>query len=291
MKTLTMAALASVALILVAKTGVADEVTPGLANQTIQDDAEDELLTLMRSLEPAEQRALQGIYVAVDPSTTDPLALPACDDDGDYVVVVSRAMLELVQQVAYTDASDRLRSTHLRGAYGPLLARAQLPGAPLLPPPPAPLAPEMTAVPLAEATDAFAHDALAWLVADEVAHALAGDVVCPHPTVTHEHADDEWTPEEHAMALELAPARMKGMAASDASATSRVLAAGRSDVPAIELLTVLAAFEDARPEGAAWTYLTLHPHASERAETVRQTERRWQGAHPRESSPVRKGMR
>ncbi len=197
--------------------------------------------------------------------------MPACDDDGDYVVVLSRGLLDLVRDVAYADASDRLRGTRLLPAYGALLARAQQPGARPLPS----TGEANHAGGAADATiavaQAFVDDALGWLVADEVAREVSGEVMCPRPTATRERGDDDWTPSERAEALARAPARMtagRGPAA-DAWATARLLARGGSEVPAAEVLDALAPLEEAHPRGETWGYLALHPGSRERADALR----------------------
>jgi hypothetical protein len=293
MRALAAGGLAACLLLSMTTLSAADDVAPGLAEDAVCDDASNELAALVASLDEADRRKLQGIYVAVDPTVTDVAALPGCDDDGDYVVVLSRAMLELVEHVAYADASDRIRGTHVLDAYGPLLARAQRLDTRTLPPPPPAAGDQASHAPLGPYPRAFVQDALAWLVADEVARAVRGDVTCPHPTSTREHGDDVWTADERAQALLLAPARMTRGAESDAWATLVVLGQGRSLLPAVTLLRVLAPLEEARPPGGASTYLTLHPRTAERIDTVLHAATAWQGTRPPagDSSPARTRMR
>jgi len=269
-----------------------DDVAPNLLDDEIVDDASAELAEVVSSLDASEQQRVRGIYIALERSQVDVTALAACDDDGDYVVVLSRGLLDQVEAVAYADASDRVRGTHLLGGYGALLARAQRADAQVLPPPVSLEGADARAR-AGEVARAFAQDALAWLVADEVAHAISGELTCPSPTVTHEQADDLWTPEEHALALTLAPSRMAHLDAADAWATRRLLARGGSEVPAFELLRAMASLEDARPPGAATTYLTLHPHARGRAAAMRAAAQAWRDADraarksPTERAPMR----
>jgi hypothetical protein len=240
----------------------ADDVAPGLAESAREDDAREELALLLSSRGEAERHRVRGVYVAIMPSDTDPLAMPACDDDGDYVVVVSRAMLALVDHVAYAWASDRLRGTHLVEAYGALLSRSQIAGTRPLPPPLGEASPSSS---VGELAHAFSRDALAFVLADELSFAVRGALECPHPTVTHEHGDDEWTASEHALAFSLAPSRMRDVAAADAWARAALTRAGRSLVPAKTLLDVLAPLE---APGAAqpqpFGYVVLHPKSSDR---------------------------
>lgn len=277
----------------------AEDIAPGLADDAVEEEASDALRELVGTLDAREQEALQGIYVAFEPSRTEVLALPACDDDGDYVIVLSHALLDLVQHVAYADASDRLRGTHLLGAYGPFLARAQRRDARLLPPPPPPPSPRRLTereearahAAVGEVAHAFLADALSWLVADELAHAVAGDFVCPSPTRAHEHGDDVWTVEERTRADALAPSRMTHVAAADVWATTRVLGRGGSEVPALELLRALAPLEEARPPREASTYLTLHPGARARAAALESTARVWRDAQAAARERAEEGAR
>jgi hypothetical protein len=244
-------------------------IAPLLADETLRDDASSELGALVASLEEEHALALRGIYVAFELSRIDVAAFPACDDDGDYVVVVSQGLLELIAHVAFADASDRLRGTHLLPEYGLLLARSQRLDIPPLPPP---VTDARVAVNTERVARAFVADALAWVVADEVAHASLGHFACPSPTATHEADDDVWTEREHLEGLTLAPGRMTDLEAADLWAARALRSSGRSLVPAIELFRAMAPLEQARPAGRASNYLTLHPHAAERAALLERTE-------------------
>jgi hypothetical protein len=247
----------------------ANDVAPGLAEETLVEDAEDALRTLTASLDAQDRSTVRGIYVAIDSSTDDVLAVPACDDDGDYVVVLSHALLELVLNVSYASASDTLRGTHLVESYGPLLARSQERGARPLPASAAPrTAADEATHPIEDVAHTFEQSLLGWLVADELAHAIHGDLICPYPTVTHERADDEWSGAEHDEAIRLAPARVTHLAESDSWATAWLLERALPSAPVLAWLSVLAPLEDARPSGATWTYVVLHPRSAARVEQL-----------------------
>jgi hypothetical protein len=263
----------------------ADVIAPALLDDAIVDDAARALDDLVASLSPEEAHALEGVYVALERSRVDVVAMPACDDDGDYVIVISRGLLELVENVAYADASDRVRGSHLLAEYGALLARSQRADvAPL--PVPAAASPAVGAPrdPVGQVARAFARDALAWLVADELAHAVARRFTCPAPTLTREQGDDVWSDDEQRSALGLAPLRMTPLSSADAWATRSVLSRGGSEVPAVEVLEVMGALEDARSANA---YVTLHPHSRARAAAVHGSA---EGLRA-ESPPARRGMR
>ena len=270
----------------------AEDVAPGLAADAVRDVASDELRLLMRGLDEGERRLLRGIYVALDPDQADVLALPACDDDGDYVIVLSRALLDLVGAVAYASASDRLRHTRLADAYAELIAHVQAADTTPLPPPVPEQDHDLGDIPIDAAKELFVRDMLAWLVATELAHAVHGDVVCPHPTVTHERGDDVWTSAEHDEAVRLAPLRLSHAPERDAWAASRVLSEGISDEPARAFLRVIERIEETRPGSSPWSYVTLHPHARIRADVlVRARIGRSTQAPPSETSAERRGMR
>lgn len=198
----------------------ADEVAPELERADLRVRAAAELRRLVVRLPSIEQRRLTGVYVAFDPDAADPNAQVACDDDGDYVVVVSDAMLRLASHVAH--ASD---DSHKIEDYAAFLARTQLPGRRLLPPPPGFFDPRSTSE--AEAEERLL-DVLSFVVARELVRVRAGDLVCPRPTATREAGDDVWTPAE-AKAATVIATRLYPSVARDAEATARVLDAGRSE--------------------------------------------------------------
>jgi len=283
---------ATAALLLTPRAARAQETAPGLSEDALGELAADAVRTITTSLPVDRQRDITGVYVAIDPALTDVLSLPACDDDGDYVVVVSRALLELVQNVAYASASDRLRGTHILEGYGDLLAREQRSNAHPLPPP-APRGASVAGPPLDAVAHALEQSLLTWIVAGELAHTLNGDVRCPHPTATHERADDVWTEREHDEALRKAPTRMTHLAECDTWATSRLLELGQHDAPVRALLAILVPFEGSRVQGDAWTYVTLHPRARARSERFDLDVQAWRDAERArtETSAVRAPIR
>ena len=271
----------------------ADEITPMLLRESAHDDATGELLALLAALTAPEQRKIEGLYLAFDPSTTEVASLPACDDDGDYVVVMTEGLLRLAESVSFAKASDDVRGSHIIDDYGALLARPQSvtgasisesrPVAPLPPPPSSKAAsvaalgraPAGGAPPVVERAHAIFQDLLLWLMAAEVAHVLAGDYSCPNPTAAHEHADEVWTPSEHVAAIVSARSRMGHQARADAWATTSLLALGRPYAAALAWLDVLAPIERTRGGGERVWYLAVHPNTPDRASTVRSAAEAW----------------
>jgi len=261
----------------------ADELTPELETRDLQQKASAELRALVGKLSGNDQRRLAGVYLAFDPSSADPAAVVACDDDGDYVIVVTEAMLRLVSLVARAQSYDETSGGRSTEDYAAFLARAQLPGRRLLPPPPGFYAAQKAA----PTHDAHLREALGFVVSRELAHLRSGDLVCPHPTATHEQGDDEWTPTEQRKAAEGAPAvyGVGNAANRDSEATSRLLETGRSESGGLGLLRFFGQLEVERTVHASRflpSYLLHHPSSATRASTVRAAATAARGARQRD---------
>ncbi len=248
----------------------ADEVAPELEGADLRLMAQHELKKLVAQLPANDQKRLTGIYVAFDPSPSDPIAQVACDDDGDYVVLLSDAMLRLVAHVARAESYDEANSSRKVEDYAAFLVRTQVPGRRLLPPPPG----FYTAAKPAGSYDERLSDALSFVVARELTHFRAGDHVCPRPTPTKESGDDTWTTAEQRKANEIAQSVYPGRHERDGEATVRVLDAGRTERGALALLRFFTQFEAERVVAVGRfspTYLAQHPGAVLRAATVKRT--------------------
>jgi hypothetical protein len=231
---------------------------------------------------PAEtKQRLVGAYVAFDESATDVNALAACDDDGDYVVVLSDALLNLASTVAQAQATDEIFGTHKLDEYAALLAGSQRQGVRPLPPPAGFFDASQSRSPARVALEAVRfREIVGGVVAHELAHLVQGDLVCPNPTATHESGDDQWTREEreHALAVALkiyAPLRVL---AADGAATSRILDAGLTEQGDLAWLSVVDRLESARADAVS-TYLSLHHDGGVRAEVVRAAADQWRRVH------------
>lgn len=243
------------ALFFFARVARADEVAPALEGADLRVRAS---LLLRELMNAKPEPKLRGIYAAFDPSVSDPIAMAACDDDGDYVIVMSDAMLRLAGFIARLATEDDANHGHKLDDYADHLAKNQTPGKRLLPP-------------AAGAYTAGAGDDDRWaaimrfLYARELAHLRAGELVCPNPTVTKERGDDDWTPAEAAAARTSASALYPGKQAErDANAIDEL---GTND-GALALLQFFASFEAAGPRSLP-SYLPLHPRSAARLLAIR----------------------
>ena len=251
----------------------ADEIAPELQTLELRQKTQAEAKRLFSELAPNDRRRLIGTYVAFDPNAADPSAMVACDDDGDYVVVLTDAMLRLVSIVARAQSDDESTGGHAVDDYASFLAQSQLAGRRLLPPPPGFYASQEPGV----AHEMRLREALSFVLARELTHLRAGDLVCPHPTATHENGDDVWTATEGRRALETAATIYAVSAmrarARDEEAITRVLDDGRTELGALGLLGFFGRLEADRtsaPGRFTPTYLVQHPAASARAAVVRE---------------------
>src|SRR5258706_11897569 len=79
-------------------------IAPALATPTARAYVEGELRALVKALPASARARVTGLYVAFEANPNDANALAACDDDGDYVIVITDAMLTLVDFVAQAEA-------------------------------------------------------------------------------------------------------------------------------------------------------------------------------------------
>ena len=246
----------------------ADEIAPELETLELRQKAQSEARKLIAALPPSDQRRLTGVYVAFDPSASDPSAMAACDDDGDFVIVLTDAMLRLSSAVARAQSYDEANASRTIEEYASFIGRSQLPGRRLLPPPPG----SYIAQKAGTTHEARLREAIAFVVARELTHFRAGDLVCPHPTATRENGDDEWTASEQRRALERAATLYPGRAHErDIEATSRIMDLGHTERGALGLLRFFMQLELERTTHAARfiaTYAAHHPSAATRNASV-----------------------
>jgi hypothetical protein len=248
----------------------ADEIAPELETLELHKKAEGELKKLVASLSERDQKRLVGLYLAFDTNASDPSAMVACDDDGDYVIVMSDAMAKLLSNVARAQSFDEANApTRTIEDYAAFLGRTQIPGRRLLPLPPG----SFTAMKQGTTEDTRLREALSFVIARELAHFRAGDLVCPHPTATHERGDDEWTAQEQRKATETAASVYPGNPTlRDDEATVRVLDAGRTEngaLGALRFFTQLEVERNVHSSRFVPTYLLQHPSSQTRTATVK----------------------
>lgn len=223
-------------------------IAPALARSTARAHAGAALDSLMAALPRDIAARLAGTYVAIDADETDPYAMIACDDDGDHVIVLSEAMLELVGHVAEAVSGDE-SSTRL-ASYAGALAR-QPRGARLVPPPPG-----FYEGPHDEARESAATDeALRGLLGHELARLARGHLVCAHPTAPRETGDAVWTPEERAFAFRLAPVLYDPRRLADAEATAAPSATGEGYRALLRLMGQVAG----STPSPTFSFLRFHP--------------------------------
>jgi hypothetical protein len=198
---------------------------PALALPMARRQADHQLRVLVEHLPPATQRRVTGIYVAADTTSRDAYAMAACDDDGDYVVVVSDPLLTLLDYVADASANDELSGTHKLAEFAAFVARNPHSGARLLAPPAGFFDGQDDDAKSELAAHRFT-ESLAGILAHELAHATS-DLQCGAPTATHERGDDVWTSEERAGAFAIAPLLTTDarVAAADRAASSLLASA------------------------------------------------------------------
>jgi hypothetical protein len=233
--------------------GYADDRAPTLRRPVLRDAAQSILASLIDALIDEEQRRFSGIYVAFEHDHAEPRAQIACDDDGDYVIVVTDSMLLLIDELAHAEVlGQNTQVEHFAGA----LARSQQPGRRMLPLPKSSFRPEGPQVLRAHRIDALRDEILTFVLALEVERLRRGELVCQAPTATRESGDAQWTPEEAAHAAALPrDSRPEAQEARDACALELVTSLGRSVAGAHTFIIWLARLEHG---GSPYSQLALH---------------------------------
>jgi hypothetical protein len=224
------------------RTARGDEVAPGLEGADLRYHAEAELGRLVLAMPASDRRRLAGAYVAFDDDMTDPSAQVACDDDGDYVIVFTEAMLRLAAHLARAATCEEAEANAKIDAYASFVARSQIPGRRLVPPPAGFYVDERPS------SEEHLGDVLSFLVARELAHLQAGDLVCPNPTATKESGDAVWTAVEKRKALDALRRVYAGRPAErdaerDRRAAMAMFEVGRTEKGAVAVLRFFAHFE------------------------------------------------
>lgn len=233
-------------------------IAPSLAPQALHQRTDDLLQGLMRELAPATQAKLVGAYTAFDPDLSQPYAMIACDDDGDYVVVVSDAMIEFAMRVVEGKAADEQTGSKKVESYAATLAAQTVRGARLLPPPPGFYSGAHDSNREGELFD----EAMRGVLAHELSRLARGHLVCGHPSPARESADEMWTPAERAFAWSLAPRVYDAVHLADADTATSAWLRGRSTGYAalLDALTII----EAGPGAVNVPQIRLHPGSAAR---------------------------
>ena len=245
--------------------------------------AEDELRLLVRALPTSVQRRVPGVYVAFDRTTPEVEVLAACDDDGDYAIVLSDPLLLTLDFVAQAAATDETFKTHKLDEYASFVAAEQRRGKRFLPPPPGFFDREESSnASKLEVERALFVDAIAGVLAHELARITSGDLTCSAPTATREQADDVWTAAERDQSLARARAIYSPTSAvsADREASKTLLESGHSEEGYVAWLSFLDIIERApspsdRRDLGAPAYVATHPHAGARRDAFRVIANDW----------------
>jgi hypothetical protein len=215
------------------------------------------------------------------------------------VVVVTDALLRLATFVAYAEATDETFGTHKVDEYATLLAEALRSGAPKggVRPVPPPLgffdaSERLSTAGIKLEVERF-REIVGAILAHELTHFVQGNLVCPHPTATHERGDDEWTPDERERSLARALDGYTGerVLSADREAAVRLLDSGLTEQGSLAWLRTVGHVEQAMEESplsgdASFmrTYLKLHKNSEARAEVIRSAAREWRRTRAASSS-------
>ena len=180
---------------LVASTAYANDVAPALDQLALRSEAN----VALQSVAGLRKQTPLGLYAAFDADRVHPYVLPACDDDGDPVVVISDAALTLLEWASYARALDDRDGSHLLDDYARTLTRSQRAGAPLLPPGESFFL-RMDASIEPRATDYLREGLRFWLGFATAAHD-APEFRCAAPDTLRERGDAVWTEAERSAAL------------------------------------------------------------------------------------------
>jgi hypothetical protein len=219
------------------------DVAPGKHMASLREAASAEFIAAARFLGLGSDETVAGLYVAFDDDSTDVSSLVACDDDGDYVVVLSDALLALARSVADAEANDEVFGTYKLEQYARFLSETVVSAgtswAGPVPPPPGFFDPRQArAANKLEVEFVRFREILASIVVHELIHLKSGAIVCSHPTATHERGDDEWTLGEREQALVLAREiyTPEGIRSADIATTAVLLEMGRTEIGSVAWL-------------------------------------------------------
>lgn len=189
---------------LVRGAGLLSPAAPNLTVHERRASVLDEAENLARTVETEGRKMPRGFYVAFDRDPRIAYATSACDDDGDYVVAVSDALLRVITYVAEGEAASQ---SFLRVLLRtPRASRLPVPGA---------FSDGAATTP----EDVHAHytrivRAILTAEMSPLARPREDDIApthrCAAPTETREAGDDEWTADEQRAAWAMANRTHRG---------------------------------------------------------------------------------
>lgn len=243
-------------------------LTPTLTPRARHIEAELELRDLVAVLPDEARLKVAGIYVAFVPTPVDVMSQAACDDDGDDVIVLSDAMLVLLENVSHAQARDVGASRTNLLSLASLYAKDQRPGERLLPPVHGAFETSDSRATEIVHTARF-REALSGVLAHELSIFVRGELACAHPTATRERGDDVWTAEEAEMAREIATRVYAAPRTRqrDRDAVALVHASKGETLGYVGWLSFLGALAS-QGGHPGWSYLQNHPDAVARAANV-----------------------
>ncbi|MBX3221063.1 MAG: hypothetical protein KF795_11135 [Labilithrix sp.] len=262
----------------------------GVAAQ--QQEVRSILAELINVLSPQNQALVRGIPLTFDP-TIEVNAFAGCDEQGTPFLAATTGILEAVDAIAQTKATDELFGTQTYEAYCnavlPQLvrsdkARAALPAGII----PANLGPDLRR--WSRAREIF-DDVIAFTFGHELAHHYLGHTGCAKGQAMGSGPD----PARLGRLLSVVPIfNQAGEAASDSAGCVNALDAGRarrpqyewSDTGGVLLLDYFARIERAGGGGGPLSllnpvqFLRSHPNPLARIPIVQTVARTWRSQHP-----------
>jgi len=262
----------------------------GVAAQ--QQEVRNVLAELINALSPQNRALVSGIPLTFDP-TTEVNAFAGCDEQGAPFLAATAGMLEAVDAIAQTKATDELFGTQTYDAYTNAVlpqmvrsdrARAALPAGII----PANLGPDPRR--WSRAHEIF-DEIIAFTFGHELAHHYLGHTGCAKGQPMGSGPD----PARLGRLLSVVPIfNQAGEAAADSAGTVNALDAGRarrpqyewSDLGGVLLLDYFARIERAGGGGGPLSllnpvqFLRSHPNPLARVPLVQTVARTWRSQHP-----------
>ncbi len=267
-------------------------LAPLVGVPAMQQEVRNVLAELINALSPQNQALVRGIPLTFDP-TVEVNAFAGCDESGSPFLAATAGILEAVDAIAQTKATDELFGTQTYDAYCNAVlpnlvrspnARAALPAG-IIPPQYGPDPRRWS-----RAHELF-DDVIAFTFGHELAHHYLGHTGCAKGQPMGNAPD----PAKLGRLLSVIPIfNQAGEAASDSAGCMNALEAGRrrrpqyewSETGGILLLDYFARLERAAGGGGPLSllnpvaFLRTHPNPLARQPLVQTVARTWRAQHP-----------